>query len=191
MRGMTSRHGRGIRRKGATVSRRSGFTLIELTISMSILIIGIVSVASATSRMHALRKFNRETTIAGNALRSMSERIHARSYAFSDDETTWAQNLLGVYGPGGTFGTTFDARGINAANGQVAVGSIQIFTDETLTDAAIGFQLGMPRDLNGDGDTLDGDVTTSARVLPVLLTLTWQGNTGVRTIEHGFYVMGY
>ena len=158
---------------------------------MALLMIGIVSVVSATTRMHSLRKFNRERTIAQNTLRSMAERIHARSYAFSDEPENWASDLLGVYGPGGTFGDTFESEGINVALGEASVGTIQIFTDETLTDGAIGHQLGMPRDLNGDGDNTDFDVTGDARILPVLLTLRWRGKQGTVEVQHGFYVMGY
>src|SRR5262245_18086174 len=49
---------------------RRGFTLVELAIAMSMLMIGMVSAASATMRMHHLRKQNRERIVAQNALRS-------------------------------------------------------------------------------------------------------------------------
>lgn len=191
MRGLARLGHRGEGTRTRRARARSGFTLVELTVSMTILMIGVVSVVSATSRMHSLRKFNREATIAQNALRSMSERIHAQAYRLSLEEAGWAEDLLEVYGPGGTFGDEFDARGINVVTGEPSVGTIEIFTDETLTDVEIGHQLGMPRDLNGDGDAADGDVSGDARILPVLLTLQWRGETGVRTVRHGFYVMGY
>jgi hypothetical protein len=44
----------------------------------------------------------------------------------------------------------------------VLPGSIRIVTDETATDAALGMELGMPRDLNGDGDAADTDVSGHA-----------------------------
>ena len=74
-------------------ARRDGFTLIELAIATSILMIGIVSVLSATSQMNSLRQVNRERTLAQNAVRSLSERIHATSEGFSDDPTTWPEVL--------------------------------------------------------------------------------------------------
>ena len=159
---------------------------------MSILLIGIVSVVSATSRMHSLRKHNRERAVAQNALRSVGERIHSRSFRISrQSPTSWADDLLDIYGPGGTVGTTFDVRGINVNLGEITTGTIQIVTDETATDEDLGFQIGMPRDLNGDGDADDVDVSGDARILPVLLQIRWRGQSGTSTVQQAFYVMGY
>jgi prepilin-type N-terminal cleavage/methylation domain-containing protein len=171
---------------------RRGFTLIELAISMSILLIGIVSVVSATSRMHSLRKHNRERAVAQNALRSVGEGIHSRSFRLSrQSPNSWARDLIGLYGPAGTIGATFDVTGINLDLNQGAIGTIQIVTDETATDADLGYQIGMPRDLNGDGDADDVDVSGDARILPVLLQIQWRGQGGSNTVQQAFYVMGY
>lgn len=171
--------------------RTDGFTLIELAIATSILMIGIVSVLSASSQMHSLRQVNRERTLAQNAVRSISERIHAASQGFSDDPTTWCDQLVALYGPGGSSGDTFEVTGLARADEDEPVGRIAIHTDERLTDAEIGRDLGMPRDLNGDGDTTDADVSATARILPVTITLRWRGENGQQVLRHGFYVMGY
>ncbi len=172
-------------------NRARGFTLVELAVAMSILLIGIASVVSATSRMNALRKYNRERGLGQNALRSMAERIHAAAYRFSEDPATWSQELLGAYGPGGTPGNTFPVLGLNVSPTQTTQGEVSFVSDETTTDADLGLELGMPRDLNGDGDALDADVTASARILPVILDLRWTGQNGESRLAHGFYVMGY
>jgi hypothetical protein len=172
-------------------ARTTGFTLIELAIATSILMIGIVSALSASSQMHALRQVNRERTLAQNAVRSISERLHAASHGFSDDPTTWCDELLALYGPGGSIGAEFDVTGLAAPEEDERVGEIRILTDERLTDAEIGRDLGMPRDLNGDGDVTDADVSGSARILPVTITLRWRGENGLQILRHGFYVMGY
>ena len=171
--------------------RTCGFTLIELAIATSILMIGIVSVLSASSQMHSLRQVNRERTLAQNAVRSISERIHAASQGFSDDPTTWCEELLALYGPGGTAGDTFEVTGLAGPTDDEPVGRIVIVTDERRTDAEIGRDLGMPRDLNGDGDASDADVSGTARILPVTITLRWRGESGQQVLRHGFYVMGY
>ncbi len=72
-----------------------------------------------------------------------------------------------------------------------SVGTIQLITDETVTDAALGFQVGMPRNLNGDSDALDTDVGLNARILPVLLTVEWTGRHGRQVRQQGLYVTGY
>lgn len=179
------------RRSRAARRARGAFTLIELAIATSILMIGIVSVLSASSQMHSLRRSNRDRTLAQNAVRSMAERMHAAAHGFSDQPGTWGQELLETYGPGGSFGTTFAVEGLTPVEGAESVGGLEIFSDETLTDAELRAGLGMPRDLNGDGDDDDGDVSLGARLLPVVLTLRWRGENGVQEMRHGFYLMGY
>ena len=170
---------------------RGAFTLIELAIATSILMIGIVSVLSATSRMHSLRISNRERTLAQNAVRSMAERMHAAARGFSSEPATWGQELLATYRPGGSSGDSFAVEGLTPPEGEASVGTIAISSDETATDVQLGAQLGMPRDLNGDGDAADADVAAGARLLPVVLTLRWRGERGVHQFRHGFYLMGY
>jgi len=174
-------------RRGRAGTR--AFTLIEVAIATSILMIGMVSVLSATSQMHSLRKSNRERTLAQNAVRSFAERMHAAARGFSDDPASWAQDLLALYGPGAA--DTFQVQGLAPVEGEVAVGRIVIGTDETDTDREIGADLGLPRDLNGDGDAEDADVSAGARLLPVVLTLRWTGENGAHQLRHAFYVMGY
>jgi len=171
---------------------RRGFTLIELTIAMSMLMIAMVSAASTTMRMHSLRKQNRDRIVVQNAMRSMGERIQAQSYRASFlDPDTWSAKMLATYGAGGTVGSTFEVDLLNEPGPGVLPGSIRIVTDETATDAALGMELGMPRDLNGDGDALDTDVTGTACILPVTLDIQWRSARGLEQVTHGFYIMGY
>lgn len=153
--------------------------------------IGIVSVLSATSRMHSLRLTNHERTQAHNGLRSLSERMHATSHGFSGTPQTWAQAVLATYAPGGSFGNEFSIEGLTPASVGEAVGAISIGSDETASDSDLGVDLGMPRDLNGNGDASDPNVSESARLLPVILTLRWRGENGLQQLRHGFFLMGY
>jgi Tfp pilus assembly protein PilV len=178
-------------RRGRATGAERGFTLIEIAVATSILMIGIVSVLSASSSMHSLRISNRERVLAQNAVRSMAERMHAASHGFASDSGTWAKGLLETYGPGGSFGNTFAVEGLTLVEGDESVGTISISTDETDTDRELQAQLGMPRDLDGDGDAVDTDVSGSARLLPVVLTLRWRGERGVHQMRHGFFLMGY
>ncbi len=173
------------------IRSRRGFALIELAIALSILVIGLVSIVSATSRMHHLRHQNRDRALAQNGLRSISERIHARSHGFSADPATWSSNLIPVFAPGGAIGDTFDVEGLNLAPGAQVIGTIQIVIDETATDQQLNAQIGMPRDLNGDGQASNTDVSQNACMLPVIVRLQWRGQSGVQGLTHAFYVMGY
>lgn len=187
------RSSRLARRQPTRAARRArgGFTLIELAIAISIFMIGMVSVVSATTRMHSLRRQNRERTLAQNAVRSMSERVQARSYELAADESTWSENLLALYGPEGSAGETFDVEGLDPSPGNATVGALSLIVDETQIDAVLGLQLGLPRDLNGDGDALDTNVSADAVLLPCTVTLDWSSHTGEQTYRHGFYVLGF
>lgn len=57
----------------------------------------------------------------------------------------------------------------------------------TLREDTVDPLLGMPRDLNGDGDTLD-DAATDYVILPVRVTLTWNGLSGPMTYEISTYL---
>ena len=177
--------------EGRRVRGNAGFTLIELAIAISVLMIGMVTVLSATSRMHSLRKQTRERTLAQNAVRSMTERIHARSYEFSSAPDTWAANMVAALGPDGEFGGGFDVRGIATLDDRPSDGTITVLTDERTTAQDAKFRIGMPRDLNGDGDADDSDVSGDARILPVLLEVRWRSQSGIGSYRHAFFVMGY
>jgi len=183
---------RGLRSTGLRTRIRSGFTLIELAIATSILMIGLTAIVSATSKMHSLRKLTRERALAQNAMRSVAERIHARSFGLSNTAPDqWGNQLVLTYGPSGSVGSTFGVRGLAPIRGAASVGTIRVLTDETVNDDGLGYELGLPRDLNGDGDADDTNVTSSARILPIVLEVRWRGQAGVITLRHAFYVLGY
>jgi len=184
------RDGRGAGR--VKKQSRSGFTLVELSLAMTILVVALVSISAATLRSHALRRQNREHTLAYGAIRSISERIHSFSYiTVENSPDTWVQDVLATYGPGGVVGNTFDIEGLNPVGANASVGSITFVTDETLSDADVGAELGLPRDLNGDLDATDNDVTGDARILPVVVTLNYQGSSGAVTLTHAFLAVGF
>lgn len=168
-----------------------GFTLIELAIAISVLMIGMVSVLSATSQMHGLRKQNRQRATVQNACRSIAERIHARSHELSSNTATWSEELVETFGEDGAFGNEFDVRTLGNLVGRDADGLITVITDETATDAELGVRIGMPRDLDGDGAADNSDVTVGAKILPVLLEVRWRSPSGTGIYRHAFYVMGY
>jgi hypothetical protein len=156
----------------------TGFTLVELAVATSILVIGVLSAVSATSQVSALRGPDDQRDLALDALRSQAERLHRQALALTEKPGAWARAVLHVFGPGGTAGNRFRVPGLRSADGDEEVGTIQVLTSETLTDAGLGVELGLPCDLNGDGDSHDGDVRDDACRLPVLLTIRWRGEGG-------------
>jgi hypothetical protein len=155
---------------------------------MTVLLVALMSASAATLRMHALRRENREKVVAHNALRSRSEQLHAVASRIADDVDDlddWSIRIVDQ------LDATFDVAELQPALDGEPVGTVTLVTDETLTDDDLGIDIGMPRDLNGDGDASDSDVIGSARVLPVVVRVQWEGGRGTRRLAHGFYVLSY
>lgn len=182
--------------------------MIEVALAVTVLVVAVMAMSASTFRMHTLRRQNRERTLAQNAARTIAEQIQAISHeyvaapplAYSPDgdilRQRWGQYMVDTLSPGGELGATFPVRELDPPQGEATVGQIQIFTDETLTDAGLGFDLGMPRDLNGDGLQDSGNVLATTptqwpRLLPVVVTVRWRGINGPGQVVHPFYVIGY
>ena len=160
--------------------------MMELSLAVTVLMVALLAMSASTLHTHALRRQNRERALAQNAVRMISEEIQAFSArTLTEHAGQWSEDLVGASG------ATFDVTGLSTADGQAAVGSVQVVTDEALTDAQLGFELGMPRDLDGDGQADNGDVTTGARILPVIVRTRWKGVSGEVFMAHPFYVIGY
>jgi hypothetical protein len=171
--------------------------MVEVGLALVVLVVAIVATSATTYRLHTLRRHNRERAIAQNGVRTVVERIQALSHrAALDSPATWAQEVVAALSAGGALGDAFPVRELDAQPGQAAVGAVQVLTDETLGDALLGLDLGMPRDLNGDGLSDNPDVLATAaaqppRILPVIVSARWRGVNGDARIVHPFYVIGY
>lgn len=141
--------------------RDRGFSLLEaiLAVATLALIAGPVvhSVVLSASGRDSAEYF----ATATEGARGMADRI----------EVTPIDELFARFGAGGTEGPTFDVPGLPGQD----QGRIKLVTDETSKDADNGMSFGMPRDLDGDGLADSKDVTGNARVLPVIVTVTWIG----------------
>ncbi|MDP6988138.1 MAG: hypothetical protein QF903_01500, partial [Planctomycetota bacterium] len=150
------------------------------------------AMSASTLHTHSLRRQNRERAVAQNAVRLISEEIQAFSArTLTANPGQWSVDLVAAFEPGGAFGPSFDVTGLGPADGETAVGSVIVVTDEQLTDAQLGFELGMPRDLDGDGEADNDDVTTGARILPVIVRTRWKGVSGEVRLAHPFFIIGY
>lgn len=158
---------------------------------MTVLLVALMAMGASTLRMSSLRRQNRERAIAQNAIRTLSEQVHATSDRIRRTGGEWSTELIEALTEGGQLGATFDIRSLTPQIGEQTVGTIQLVTDETATDDELGFELGMPRDLDGDGAIDNADVNGTARILPVVIRARWRGVSGEVQIVHPFYVIGY
>ncbi len=169
---------------------RAGFSLLETTIGITVVMIGLLAMTSTSYVAHSLQEGDKARRLANNALQRIIEQVQASSSALRDSETGWGNALQARYAPGGIPGNTFPVQDLTPWDGQETVGSVWVVTDETLTDAELGVHLGMPRDLNGDGVVNSNDVRSDATLLPVVVRLRWMSQAGRREIVHGFYALG-
>ena len=148
-----------------------GFTLLEIVFTISILIVAVASTSAATVSLSAMRRQNRERSVAHNAASALAERVLSLARSQIDSPGSWARNVVESVCPAGAVGTSFDVPELDPQDGLAHVGSITFIADETRTDAGLGVQLGMPRDLDGDGLATGTDVIATARLVPSLRLL--------------------
>ena len=173
-------------------SARSGFTLMEVSLAIAIVVIALLAMSASTLKSHSLRRQNRERAVAQNAVRMMAESIQSLSERLQrEDPEGWAQDLVAALQDGGRIGAEFAVPELNRLAGADAVGRVRVIVDETTRDADLGAEIGMPRDLNGDGDAADADVTADARMLPVVVSAQWRGVSGTSFVRHPFYLVRY
>ncbi len=184
MRGCACTQGTGKRPRG-------GFTMLEVSLALTVLVVALVATTASNMRLNSLRRSNRERVVAHNAVQSIAESVQAIAREGVTDPGGFGNHVVAALSAGGSLGTTFEVPELTPVAGATSVGSIVVVTDETLTDAALQAELGMPRDLNGDGDALDTNVTVSSRLLPVVITLRWHSQSGDHRVVHPLYVFGY
>lgn len=151
-----------------------GLTLLEVTVALAVMGIGLSALISATMAIDELSLSNQEQLIALNAARQKIAEMKDESFS----------TLFSQYGPGSSSNTfdlsTLQRGALTNGTGKIvfpvnAAGKL----DETVVDT----NLGMPQDLNGNGTRTDTDVSGSYTVLPVRIQITWTSRTGSRELS--------
>ncbi len=166
---------------------QSGFTLIEVAVAVIVLLVGLMALSASAVRVQGLARAARERMAAQNALRAKAEEIRSVSRAGLSDPLGWGLHVSNAIAAL----ATFPVEGLTPIEGQPSVGSVRLITDETQADAALGVELGMPRDLDGDGLATNNAVTTTARLLPVVFEVRWNSPWGEQRITQGLWILGY
>lgn len=154
--------------------RRAGFTLLEVVIAMTILIVSMGGMLSSMLASEKLGQTNEERQLAIHAAEGMIETLQGQDF-----------NALFT-----TFdGRTFEVPGLDPQPGAMVPGRIDFpGTGGVLREDVSDAGLGMPRDLNADGviDGLDhsGDYT----LLPVRIQVAWRGKAGDAQVELQTYL---
>ena len=94
-----------------------------------------------------------------------------------------AASVTVEYGPSGNQGDRFGVPSLDDDE-SMAQGQIVFYVNEKATPD--GGTIGLPLDLNGDGDSVDEDVSATYGILPVRVSIEWMGALGRQRMEHRY-----
>lgn len=162
-------------------TRASGISLVEVVVALTVLVFGALAAVSVMLSSIRLDQANREDALARQAARQIVETM--KGTTFSKIFATYDADPADDPGGAGTApGATFAVKGLDPQLGAASVGTIVFPTvggalreDAALTD------LGMPRDLNGDGVVDSANHAGDYFVLPVKILVQWRGVDGDRS----------
>lgn len=167
-------------------SAGAGFTLLELMIALVVFTIAIGGISSSLASTSALSRATEERGIALDAALSMMEALRAEvpgEVYVRYNETVLDDPVDGI-SPGRFFAVPDlvlrpgDADGF--AGEVIFPGDGTQLIEDGLVDDD---ELGMPRDLNGDGVMDAIDHSTNYTILPVRIRVEWSGVRGFQVIE--------
>ena len=169
-------------------SASSGFSLLEILISSVVLVIAVGSSLASMVTYHDLAESDRELVLAYAEAERMIEEIRSQNFAdvFAMYNSTSKDDPVGV-----APGANFDVVGLTGCDG-ASVGSITF----PVIDGNEGFlredldmpELGLPRDLNGDGLVDGNDHSADMILLPMMVQLDWSSRGGTRTVQIPVYL---
>jgi hypothetical protein len=164
--------------------------MVELMIVMSVLLFAFLAMSQSIASSMRLTGVNRETRLATDGLREMAERLQgveefATLFARYNDDP--ADDPLGLPAPGSGFavaGLEAVAGDPDGLVGEIVFPTLDVGGVRELREDVVDERLGMPRDLDGNGE-IDVGVNKADvyRLLPVALRLRWRVGAGERSME--------
>ena len=185
-------------------AHESGLTLIEVMIAISIMSIALFGLLAAMFSSSRLIEANKEEMLATNAARQIMARLKDEPFdqVFAsmggadaqgivqsefDEYTEQTGETTDTYDQS-QLSNTFYVDGMNTSDGD-PVGTIYFPTGQTVS-GEYGLleylpygEIGMPRDLNGDGTIDQADHSDDYMILPVMVEVRWEGVLGERSIQ--------
>lgn len=172
-------------RRTRTRARRSGYTLLELMIALVVFTIAIGGISSSLASTSALSRATEERGIALDAALSTMEALRAEvpGEVYVRYNETVLDDLDGI-SPGRFFAVpdlVLRPGDPDGFAGEIIFpgDGTQLIEDGIVDDD----ELGMPRDLNGDGAMDAIDHSTDYTILPVRIRVEWSGVRGFQVIE--------
>jgi len=188
---------------------RAGFTLVELLVAMSVLLVAASIFYRLLASTTQLRGMNRENAVAVDAARVCLEQMRNRDFrelwSLYNDDPADDPGGPGT-APGRRFvveeldplpGSTDDTVGevilpaqltqvevTTQTGGKLLGGTTTTIVDELwLREDVVDPELGLPRDLNGDNVVDSENHAGDYLILPVCIVVRWQGQFGERSLR--------
>jgi prepilin-type N-terminal cleavage/methylation domain-containing protein len=165
--------------------KQHGFTLIEVMVSLVVLSVCSYLLTSTISATIAHSVTQREQAVATDAAANVFEDMRNEQFLellrlYDDDP------LNDPLGPGTAAGMNFAVTGLTPFDGDLDgfVGRITLpLIEGQLREDCDLPRLELPRDLNGDTMVDAKDHKDDFIILPVMVTIEWDGFAGKRTLE--------
>jgi prepilin-type N-terminal cleavage/methylation domain-containing protein len=170
-------------------STQAGFSLLEVLISLGVLLTGLLAYGGLTLSVNRGVNLSSERATALEAARAQLERL--RSVPFDECFAAFdgAKENDSAFAPGPDFhvkGLTPVGGGKNAPCGRVIFPTVAdgtVGSVPELREDVVSPDLGMPRDLDGDG-AIDAEPKNSSYVqLPVIVEVRWTGVLGEQRVR--------
>lgn len=167
-----------------------GFTLLELSLVIGVLMVAFLALSQSLGASIKLSDVNRESALATEALRGRVELLQGivgfdAVFALYNDDPSDDPG-----GPGTAPGSAFAVAGLAAVPededglaGEILFPTVSGAGGLELREDVDDPNLGMPRDLNGDGFLDNLNHANDYRLLPVTVRLRWQAAGVERTSE--------
>ncbi len=173
--------------------RTAAFTLVETSVSIAVLVLGVLGMVASVTAGDRLILENRQTRQAYVAAQTMFAELQAEPIdtVFQRYNATASDDPVGA---GQSPGASFTARGLlsSTSTSVEGTGAIRFPTRDgvTLREGMDDPALGMPRDLDGDGVISHTPLTKAPLILPVLVTIRWETSHGPREVQVRKFLFG-
>lgn len=165
--------------------RKAGFSLVDLCVALFLLATSLGALIGSIFYSLKLEDVNEETSAASQRARLILERLHVVDFAdiFSAYNSTTADDP--VLGTDYLAELQVQEHALETGGKGSASVSFSFPVDEKgwLREDLVDAELGMPRDLNGDGTIDAGNHAGDYAILPLSVRISWEGNGGARTFD--------
>lgn len=180
----------------ARLTDERGLTLIEVMVAFSAFIVTLLAFSKVIVGSMAATSTNHETSVANEAARAMVETLQATDF----------DNVFALYNddaaddpvPGAAPGKDFAVAGLDPLPddpdgfaGEILFPTEGAALPGRLNEKMVDKRFGCPRDLNGDGDSLDELAAGEYGLVPVVVRIEWMGAAGASRVELRILLANY